>query len=162
VSARLPVDVYSPDQIGIVLWELDKLISALRDTNTRSVVTGSEPVAAEPHVSALLLGVLRTSGISERDQAALESLQVELQTVRSSAPVAHFLLSALPNRNFKRELVAWCRQNLHENLLVTFATRGDLGGGFVLRVGSKQYDFTYRAQLLNDKKRLVEIFDNVR
>jgi len=162
VIARLPDDVYSPDQVGIVLWELDKVIGALRDVDTRRMVSGAEVAGSDVHISALLLSVLRSSGVSERDLGALESLQTELQAVRTSAPVAHFLLSALPNRSFKRELVAWCRQNLHQSLLMTFATRGDLGGGFVLRVGSKQYDFTYRAQLLSDKARLVEIFDNVR
>lgn len=162
MSARLPADVYSPDQVGIVLWELGKLISVRRDEAVRSKVAATAGEVSDFHISALLLSVLQASSVSDKDLAALEALLAELQTLRSKAPVAHFLLSALPNRNFKRMLVQWCRQNFDPNLLLTFATRGDLGGGFVLRVGSKQYDFTYRARLLEDKHRLVEIFNDVR
>lgn len=162
MSARLPADIYSPDQVGIVLWELGKLISARRDEAVRASVAGSMVSGSEFHISALLLSVLRSSRVADGDLTALETLQADLQQLRRHAPVAHFLLSALPNRSFKRQLVEWCRQNLSENLLMTFATRGDIGGGFVMRVGSKQYDFTYRTRLLEDKHRLVEIFDNVR
>lgn len=161
MSSSLPADIYSPDQVGIVLWELGKLIGVRRDEAVRATVSG-QPAGADFHISALLLSVLRSAAIKDTDVAALEKLQSELVELRQKAPVAHFLLSALPNRAFKRMLVEWCRQNFHQDLLVTFATRGDLGGGFVLRVGSKQYDFTYKTRLLEDKHRLVEIFNDVR
>lgn len=161
MSVKLPADVYSPDQVGIVLWELGRLIAQLRDTSTRASVTGKTEAEKELHVSAFLLSVLHSAKVAADDHKALEKLQTQLQDVRSNAPVAHILLSALPNRTLKRQLVEWCRDNLHAELLMTFATRGDMGGGFILRVGSKQYDFTYRAQLLENRHRLTEIFDHV-
>lgn len=162
MTVKLPADVYSPDQVGIVLWELGRLIGQLRDASTRASVTGKADAEKDLHVSSFLLSVLHGEKIPADDYKALEKLQSELQTLRSNAPVAHVLLSALPNRALKRQLVEWCRENLHKELLMTFATRGDMGGGFILRIGSKQYDFTYRAQLLENRHRLTEIFDNVR
>lgn len=162
MSVKLPADVYSPDQVGIALWELGKLIGQLRDRKTRAAVVTEKEPARELHVSAFLLSVLEAAGAKEDDIKALEKLETGLQGIRARAPVAHVLLSALPSRPLKRELVEWCRTNLHPELLVTFATRGDMGGGFILRIGSKQYDFTYRARLLENKHRLIEIFDNVR
>lgn len=162
MTMRLPADVYSPDQVGIALWELGGLISTLQNASTRAaVVTGGVP-QEELHVSSFLLNVLHASGISAGDRQTLEQLQGELRALRESAPVAHLVLAALPNRTLKRELVEWFRSELHPNHLMTFSTRGDIGGGFILRIGSKQYDFTYRTRLLEDKHRLTEIFDSVR
>lgn len=162
MTVKLPADVYSPDQVGIVLWELGRLIAQLRDASTRASVTGKADAEKDLHISSFLLSVLHAEKVSSDDYKVLEKLQVQLQAVRSTAPVAHILLSALPNRALKRQLVEWCRENLHKELLMTFATRGDMGGGFILRIGSKQYDFTYRAQLLENRHRLTEIFDHVR
>jgi len=162
VSVQLPADVYSPDQVGIVLWELGGLISSLRGASTRAAIVTEGVPQQEVHVSSFLMGVLHAAGVSAGDRQALEQLQIEMQALRTSAPVAHIVLAALPNRTLKRELVEWFRAQLHPQHLVTFATRGDIGGGFVLRIGSKQYDFTYRARLLEDKHRFTEIFDGVR
>lgn len=161
MSVRLPADVYSPDHIGVVLWELGHLIDHRRNAATRAKVV-SNAAAEEPHLSALLGGVLRSSEIAADDLQALEQLQTGLRLVRDKAPVAHILLSASPTRVVKREIVGWFRTQLHAQCLVTFAMRSDIGGGFVLRIGSKQYDFSYRQRLLEDKHRLTEIFDGVR
>lgn len=161
MSTALPPAVYSPDQVSIVIWELGKLVAALRDAHTKKQVTGKDSLP-EVHFSKDLAQILRNEKIDLNDIESLEKLHLNLQDIRANAPVAHMLLSASPNHTLKTHLVQWCRENLHDNLLITFAARGDLGGGFVLRVGSKQYDFTYRARLLEQKHRLVEIFDDLR
>lgn len=162
MSVRLPSDVYSPDHIGIVLWELGQLISHLQDASTRAKVASATTQPNDIQMSSFLINVLHTAGVAENDVPALEKLQGELRLLRDKAPVAHLMLAALPSRTTKRELVEWFRSQLHTECLVTFSMRGDIGGGFVLRIGSKQYDFTYKARLLEDKHRLTEIFDGVR
>lgn len=162
MSLRLPADVYSPDHVGIVLWEIGELISRLRNAATRAAVVTEGVPQEEMHISSFLLNVLHATGVSAGDRQALERLQAELQVIRDKAPVAHIVLSAIPSRALKRELVEWFRDQLHIQHLVTFSMRGDIGGGFMLRIGSKQYDFTYKARLLEDRHRLTEIFDSVR
>jgi hypothetical protein len=160
---KLPADVYSPDQLGIVLWELGDVTAKLRDASARSTVSKTDgQEQPEVHTSALLLNVLQTAGVSARDHRALEQLAEEIKSVRDQAPTVHMMLAALPNRAMKRLIVEWFRRELHPQLLLTFAARGDIGGGFILRAGSKQYDFSFRARILENKHRLIEIFDDVR
>jgi len=161
MNLSLPADVHSPDHIGVVLWELGQLISHLDNASTRAKLAPGHIEEAK-HLSALLMGVLQTTRIAADDQKALVHLQSELRVIRDKAPVAHIVLAANPTRSLKRELVDWFRTQLHAQCLVTFSMRHDIGGGFVLRVGSKQYDFSYRQRLLEDKHRLTEIFDGVR
>jgi F0F1-type ATP synthase delta subunit len=161
MSLRLPADVYSPDHVGIVLWELGALISRLQNASVRAQVVQNAP-QEELQLSAFLMNVLQAAGVASNDLKGLEQLQAQLQIVRDKAPVAHMVLTALPNQSVKRELVEWFRTQLHAQCLVTFAMRRDIGGGFVLRIGSKQYDFSYRQQLLDNRHRLTEIFDGVR
>ena len=162
MSVKLPPDVYSPDHIGIVLWELSRLIAKLQDAAVQATVAKESNVAHDIHVSNFLLGVLRAANVSPADRAALERLQQELQQVRDMAPVAHIVLPALPNQTLKRQLVEWFRTGIHQQMMMTFAVRSDIGGGFLLRVGSRQYDCTFKAQLLANKHRIAEIFDGVR
>ena len=159
---KLSNDVHSPDHIGIVLWELERLISWLHDASVRASVAGKRTAEKEVHLSAYLLGVLKDAGVSPEDLPGLEQLQATLQAVREQAPVAHMVLTALPNRSLKRQLVEWFRKEIHQQCLLTFAVRSDLGGGFLLRVGSEQYDFTFRGRLLENRHRIAEIFDGVR
>lgn len=162
MSFKLSNDVYSPDHLGIVLWELERLIDWLRNESVRVSVAGQESATKEVHLSALLLGVLKDADVKSNDREALEQLQATLQAVREQAPVAHIVLTALPSRSLKKQLVEWFRNEIHQQALITFAVRSDMGGGFLLRIGSKQYDFTFRGRLLANKHRIAEIFDSVR
>lgn len=162
MSFRLSHDVYSPDHVGIVLWELERLMTWLRDASVRASVAGQDEAKHEVHLSAFLLGVLEGAKVAPDKLDELEQLHATLCAVRDQAPVAHMVLTALPTRSLKRQLVEWFRAEVHQQCLVTFAVRSDLGGGFLLRIGSKHYDFTFRGRLLENKHRIVEIFDGVR
>jgi hypothetical protein len=156
-TPKLPLDLYSPDQLGIVMLELRDHINAMRDKAVREKETGQpeEP----PHVSALLLGVMHGAGVRSEDQAAQEELQRSLQMIREKAPVAHITLAALPPRTLKRQLIEWFRTQINPYCLLTFSTRTDIGGGIVLRAGSKVYDFSFRHQIVGNKERISAIFD---
>lgn len=162
MSLKLPAEVYSLDQVGIVLWELSSLLSQLQDAATRATVLPEGAPQQDLHVSNFLLSVLHSTGVSAGDRRALEQLQADLIAVRDQAPVAHMVLPALPNRTLKKQLVEWFRAQVHQQMMVSFAARGDIGGGFLLRIGSKQYDYTFRTRLLENKARITEIFDGVR
>lgn len=162
MSLKLPVDVYSPDQLAIVLWELGAMIATQQNAATRQKISKEPTAAHEQHISAFLLSVLDAQGIDKTDLVALNTLQTELTMMRDRAPVAHMILPALPNRTLKRKLVDWFRTEIDPSILMTFAVRSDIGGGFVLRVGSKHRDFTFRRQLLDNKHRIAEIYDGVR
>jgi hypothetical protein len=160
-AIRLPIDLYSPDQLSAMVIELRGHASSLRDAAVRAKATNAT-VGAPSHTSALLLGTLKSAGISATDQPGAEKLLKELEAIRDKAPAVHLMMAALPNRELKRKLTEWFRSEIHPFALLTFATRADMGGGVVIQAGSHVYDFSFRQQILGHKHRIAEIFKNVR
>jgi F0F1-type ATP synthase delta subunit len=160
-SVQLPTDLYSPDQLSAIIIELRGHSSSLRDANVRARVVRAE-VSAPTHLSALLLGVLRSTNISTTDQAGAEQLLKGLEAIRDKAPAVHLMMAALPNRALKRQLTEWFRTEIHPFALLTFATRADIGGGVIIQAGSRIYDYSFRQQILGHKHRISEIFQSVR
>jgi hypothetical protein len=160
VTISLPVDMYSTDQLSAVMLELRDYCNVLRDTSARKKIThAAEEV---PHVSALLLGVLHGAGIRAGNYDDAEGLLKELESLRSKAVVAHVTLAALPTRTLKRQLTVWFRAEIHPSAFLTFVMRSDIGGGIIVQMGSRLYDFSFREVLLNNKARIGEIFSSVR
>lgn len=161
MNLRLPVDLYSPDQLSAVILELHDYVGTLRDMAVRSKSKTAKR-EEEPHVSALLLGALHGAEIKLGDAKAAEQLLGALKLVRDKAPVVHVTLAALPNRTLKRQLTVWFRTQVHQHILMTFAMRSDIGGGIVVRAGSHVYDFSLKYILVENKHRISEIFAGVR
>lgn len=161
-TLKLPLDLYSPDQLGILLVEANEHLSAIRDASVRAKTAGRVVEIANPHTSALMTGILQSNDFKANDPQSYVVLSKGFTIVRDKAPVAHLTLAALPNRTLKRQLVEWFRQNVNPYMLLTFAVRTDIGGGVVVRVGSRIYDFSFRQQILGNKHRISEIYANVR
>lgn len=160
VTVRLPVDLYSPEQLSAIIIELRGYIGTLRDTAVRA--KAAHATAGAPHASALLVGTLHESATSPTDQPATEKLLKELEAIRDKAPAVHLMMAALPNRDLKRKLTEWFRDEIHPCALLTFATRADIGGGLILQAGSHVYNYSFREQILNHKARISEIYNSVR
>lgn len=159
-ALHLPLDLYSPEQLSAVIIELRGYNGALRDTAVRARAVHATPGA--PHASALLLAVMHEADMSATDPAQTEKLLKELEAIRDKAPTAHMMMAALPNRDLKRKLTDWFRTEIHPFALLTFATRADIGGGFILQAGSHVYNYSFREQLLSHKHRISEIYNSVR
>ncbi len=160
-ALRLPVDLYSVDQLSAIMLELHDYTSILLSHAIKIKATNSQLPAEAPHISALLLGVFHGASITPGNQTKAESLLHALELIRSRAPVVHVTLPALPNRTFKRQLTVWFRSEVHPHTFLSFVTRTDMGGGIILQAGSGVYDFSFRRQLLGNKHRIAEIFASV-
>jgi hypothetical protein len=158
---RLPIDLYSADQLSAAMLELHDYIGVLRDEAVRAKAKGNAARADSMHISAFLLGLFHGAGLAPDDRAAAESLLHALEIIRSKAPIVHITLPALPNRTFKRKLTVWFRSEVHQHTFLTFTTRSDIGGGIMVQAGSHLYDFSFRQQLLGNKHRIAEIFNGV-
>lgn len=155
MSVHLPVDVCSPDQLSGLIAELHAYRGKLRDAAVRAKTTKARVTL--PELSESLGGLLTSSGVKPDNLTGLESLNKELDSVLKAAPVMHLTLAASAGRTLKRQLTVWFRTQVHEHSLLTFATRGDMGGGVMLQAGSHFYDFSFRDRLLANKGRLMEI-----
>lgn len=160
MNLRLPVDVYSADQLGAVILELRDYTANQHDRAAQAKSARGPGDAA--HMSAQLLGVLHSAGVSADDRPNTEALIKELETLRTKAPIVHLTLPALPGRTLKRQLTVWFRAEINPVTLLTFTMRSDIGGGIIVQAGSRLYDFSFRQVLLDNKARIGEIFASVR
>ena len=153
---HLPVDIYSPQQLNGLLAELQTYRSQVRDAAVRAKAA-KHKTAETVDTSEELANLLRTSKVELADSTGLEALNKQLEQVLKSAPVMHLTFSAPANRMLKRQITVWFRSQVHPHSLLTFAARGDIGGGLLLQAGSHFYDFSFRDRLLANKKLLTEI-----
>jgi hypothetical protein len=128
--------------------ELRAYIGARRDAARRSDHGG----ALEPAVSSELRSIIDSAS----GQSA-EQLLSELEQLLKNAPSVHIITAAKPNITLKQQITAWFRTQIHPNTLLTFAQRRDLGGGVIVRAGSRIYDFSFKRKILDNKHRITEI-----
>ncbi len=159
MNVELSSAVYSPDQIGLLLWELDVVINKLRNDQVRQrVIPSTHP---EPITTSLLLqGVLENSNVNKNDLHAVEELATELERIRDALPQVHMVLGNPPSLVIKQQIVSWLRREIHPQVLCNFVVRSDLGGGAILRTKANQYDFSFRTQLIAKKHRIQELISN--
>jgi len=155
VNLALPADIYTPDQLSMCIQELRGLISARRDLAAKSRVGNTpETTPAVPPFTASLLQANRLSGSTAKE---LEELVKALESLRLKAPVVHLTLAALPGPKLSVKLVEWFRREIHPSTLLLFVMDHTIGGGVVIRVGSRVYDFSFSSQLVRHKNRIAEI-----
>lgn len=154
----LPADIYSPDQLSELTMELRAYIDALRDTAVRNQA-GAANNSGLPTMSVPLKSLFET--ISASGWMTPEDLLRELEALLRHAPVVHLMVAAAPGKELKRQLTLWFRLEINPNTLLTFTERRDIGGGVIVRAGSRMYDFSFRKRILENKHRLTELAGSV-
>jgi hypothetical protein len=91
----------------------------------------------------------------------LDKLVAELDKFSKNADHLTITLAAPATGAIKAELVAWCRQNIAPELLVSFNFNSTLLGGMVVRHGSRLFDWSWRRQILANGSRFTEVLKNV-
>lgn len=77
------------------------------------------------------------------------------------APSITITLAAPPTGSIKTTLVAWCRENIAPNILVSFRFNSTLLGGMVVRYGSRIFDWSFRRQILAARDKFPEVLRRV-
>jgi len=95
------------------------------------------------------------------DRQHLDELIEALEKYKDTARSITITLSAPPTSSLKATLVAWCRQNLAPNVLVTFQFNATLLGGMVVRYGSRVFDWSFKRQLLANRASFPEVLRRV-
>lgn len=147
----LPAEIHSPDQISELTMELRGYIDARR---SKDVQKQAGVDASPPAMSADLRSLYEAAS---NNNGTPETLLDELETLLKNAPVVHLMLAATPGAELKQQLISWFRTEVDANTLVSFTVRRDLGGGVMVRAGSRIYDFTFRQKILDNKQRLTEL-----
>jgi hypothetical protein len=161
VALVLPPELYSPDQIGLVMIELRDQADMLRRQAARqrlgSAGAALRPAALPERLTALLV----VCGITRVTLASLEQLIKQLEIVRAKAPVVHVTLADLPGQHLRTELVKWFRREIDPTVLVSFNVNTTIVGGIVVRTGSHLHDYSFRRGLWEHRRALMEVFKRV-
>lgn len=155
MSVLLPIDTATPAQLSELIQQLHAYRNQLRDAAVQAKAKKTKLVM--PEHSDELANLLRNNKTDAGDAAQLETLHKELQKTLTAAPVVHLTLAASPGRTLRRQLTVWFRTQIEPTSLLTFAVRGDIGGGLLLQAGSHFYDYSFRDRILANKSRLMEI-----
>ncbi|HSH55760.1 MAG TPA: hypothetical protein VK983_02970, partial [Candidatus Limnocylindrales bacterium] len=83
-----------------------------------------------------------------------EKLLKYLSALLDKAPVLHMSFASDPSAAFMDKLVVWLRQNIHPQVLVRIGLQPSVAAGCILRTANKEYDFSLR-QALDDQKPLL-------
>lgn len=123
---------------------------------------GTERAATAPLLTPAASELIRTwTGSKDLTQQSLDTLTKTLNEYRSSAPTITLTLAAPPTSTIKADLVAWCRQNIAPNVLISFQFNATLLGGMVVRYGSRVFDWSFRRQILSQRAAFPEVLRRV-
>ena len=115
-----------------------------------------------PVLSQTAIDLLKDSaGAKPLTQAGLDEIIAGLQDLAESTASLTITLAAPPSNGLKKTLVAWCREHIDPNVLVSFQFNSTLLGGMVIRYGSHVYDWSFRRQILAERGKFTEVLRRV-
>lgn len=119
----------------------------------------SKSASDKPELSKAADNLIR-NWKSPMDRSGLDELISALEDLEKTAPRLTITLAAPPASGLKKMLVAWLREEISPDILVSFDFNSTLLGGMVLRCGSKIFDWSLRRQILDERTRFPEVLRN--
>jgi F0F1-type ATP synthase delta subunit len=154
MSVVLNPQIQTPEQLNDVVIELREFLNKVHDRDVRKRVAKVADEAM-PSISPLARSIFDANK-TPADAAALKKLITELEEARIVAPRMRVMLSAWPDESVRTRLAEHVRKHIHPLVMLSFTVRADMGGGCILQFGSRRFDFSFRAQLLENKHKISE------
>ena len=163
---KLPLEesVSSPQDLKEVIREVREYARWYSHTavKKRLRLRIGHKAAAAPLVSPAAMDVIRTwAAKNPLSQKSFDQLLAMLETYARTAPQLTVTLAAPASTGLKKTIVAWFRQNVSPNMLITFQFNSVLLGGMVVRSGSHVFDWSFRRQILESRQHFPEVLRHV-
>ena len=158
---KLPSSIASQQDLAAVILEVRDYARWFNHAAVKMEVTGAQipvPPSLSPGANELI-----NTGASPREfqQKKLDDLITALEHVHDEAPVMTITLAALASGELRQQLVAWCRQNIGQDVLVNFAFNSTILGGMVVHWGSHIFDWSFRREILAASHNFAEVLRRV-
>lgn len=156
----LPASLSSPQDLAAVVLEIRAYARWYLHVAIKKRVGARKASAADaaPTLSPAAAELIGTLGnASQVTSKTLDGLIRTLEDYKKSAPTITITMAAPPTNGLKQTLVAWCRQSISPDALVSFSFNSTLLGGMVVRYGSHVYDWSFRRQILDGRGKFPEI-----
>jgi len=162
-TIQLPNSVASPQDLASLLTEVRECAKWYAHETVKKKVSTKATRSASPALSPAATELLKQWGKKEPlNQKSLDALIELLEKYQDDAPLITITLAAPAGGGTKKTLVSWCRENIADNVLVTFQFNSTLLGGMVVRSGSHVFDWSFRRQVLAKRDTFPEVLRHVR
>jgi hypothetical protein len=147
----LPALLSSPADVGRLVRELESIDERFLQLQLRK--GGAAP--SLPKTSYLLDKLAERNGLNLLNTSDRQRLRNFLQLVKQRAPLLHISFGADPPPAFLEKLIAWLRQEIHAQVLVTIGLQPNIGAGCIVRTTNRRFDFSLRQNFIESRPLLV-------
>lgn len=155
---KLTADIVTPLDLGRVIREAEKLDDYLLQSGLRTHKT----VDSLPKVTRLLEEVAEINGLNLLDGTHRKHLIGNLRAVRTNARKIHISFAVEPSPAVMKNIVAWFRQNIDEDLIIEIGVQPTISVGCVVRTTNKVFDMSLRHRFLDSKGLLAELLEKTK
>jgi hypothetical protein len=163
MKLRLDDSVASPQDLQAMILEIRGYARWFSHNAVKKRVGAKHGAHAEaPELSVAAAALVKALGARQPlSTERLDGLIAGLEDYAADAPVMSITLAAPPTGGLKKQLVAWCRENVAPDTLVNFQFNSTLLGGMVVRIGSRIFDWSFRRQILENRQKFPEMLRHV-
>lgn len=129
----------------------------LVDSKMQAQKVRGKSADASPQLPPLSQGLgdfVEQNEIDLSDGQTLLELKEHLRQLKDHAPVVHLTFAADIDPEPLQKIVAWLRQEVHPQVLVTVGLQPSLIGGVYMRTPNKVHDYSVKT-LISDKRDIV-------
>lgn len=161
MKLKLPGSVASSQDLTALLIEIREYARWFAHESIKKRVDVKNS-SQSPIMSSGAMELLREWKAKQQiDQKSLDLLIATLEEYDKNAPSITITLATTPTSSLKTSLVTWCRENVAPDILVAFRFNATILGGMVVGYGSHVFDWSFRRQLLENRKLFPEVLRRV-
>ncbi len=155
MNIELPDEIHSLSQLSEVIYEVERLLGRLQDTQVQAQVQGAPVETAS--ASARLQQLADRNSLNTGITGDLEQLLEGLKILRDKAPQVKLTVAGWPDALVQERLVEWFRRQISPNILIKFVVRADICGGIIVQTENRRHDLSYRELLISNRSRISEL-----
>ncbi len=158
---NLPPNISSRSDLSALILEI-RTYTKWYGQYVNAAKVGVQFTAAQPELSQTASTLLREHAAhTPLSPETLDQLITALLDVEKNAPSISISLVGPAPAEVKAAIVAWCRTNLHESMLVTIRFNSTILGGMVVRSGSRIFDWSWKRAIMDNRGRFAEVLSRV-
>jgi hypothetical protein len=157
VDLKLPGSVASRRDV----IRLHREVRIFFDSVEQSIMRHENPVRY-PGISEHLRAVALDNQIDLKDLKKCQQLIDDLDLIKDKAPSVHVSFPTEPTPEIMQKLVEWFRQEIDQHIVIQVGMQPTIAAGIILRTPNKQFDFSLRKHLYQNRHKLAEAINSVR
>lgn len=163
MKLNLPSTIASPQDLSSVIEEIRDYERWFTHESMKKQLHATRQKSEAPTLSTGASQLIREFQAKKSIAGkSLDGLIDDLEYFAKNATSINVILAAPAPNSIKGSIVAWCRKNLSEDILVNFQFNSNILGGMVVRYGSRIFDWSFRRKILAERKNFLGVLDNVR